>query len=236
MTCHKYINKIKMRKIELSAKLLNLITKKTNIDSWGNLEDSIEQALIKYFKISLEDLYKEEANFENYVYIYTDPSKKGKWKIEENKILDKEPFYVGKGKGKRLSKHLTITSNYKLNFRLNKLKSKNIEPEILIMHENIHNLLAHNIENKYISELRSQGVDLCNLTKQNDIRKYSKNIPLTQLNIESHRNNLILFALNNSKSKKDASEMLNISQRTLYRKIKNLKIKENKGKYYFQKL
>ncbi len=41
---------------------------------------------------------------EYYVYVFLDPRKPGKWEYN-GIIFDFQPFYVGKGKGRRINSH-----------------------------------------------------------------------------------------------------------------------------------
>lgn len=227
MTCHMKNN------ITLSAKLLNFLARKENISSMDELIEKIEYAILNYYKISLIDIYNEKVNFNNYVYIYLDPSKIGKWKLRDNYYVHHEPFYIGKGQAERNVSHIRYNSNFKMNQRLNQIKNNGFEPEIIITDKNLFSLLAHNIENKYIAILREQNVDLCNLTKQLNNKQYSNELSTAPLNIERNHNILILLALNNSKNKHDAAELLGITERTLYRKLKHLNLIQNGKQYSF---
>lgn len=69
-----------------------------------------------------------------YVYVYLDPRKKGKYVYGEFEF-DYEPFYVGKGHGRRWTNHLNkATSSNKNIFKLNKIRkiiSEGCEPIVI---------------------------------------------------------------------------------------------------------
>lgn len=106
-----------------------------------------------------------------YVYVYLDPRKPGKYNfdLEEMSFLY-EPFYVGKGTGDRLLKHLTEyekNKNYNpyKNSKINKIIKENKYPIILKYKENLLEKDAFDVEIKLILK----------------IGKKSKNGPLTNL-------------------------------------------------------
>jgi len=107
-----------------------------------------------------------------YVYIYLDPTKKGNY-IYNDFIFDYEPFYVGKGKGKRayvhLSKYRNDNKHNKLKYnKISKILSRGKEPIILFYSENLTELDAFNLEILLIEKIGlriyKQG-PLTNLTK-----------------------------------------------------------------------
>jgi len=236
-----------MRHVDIvSPKILNFLTKKFKIKNYEELVYKIEESLLNYYKISLLDLNKyndfekkeKKVNFDNYVYIYMDP----RYPIEPIEIYDGKkcsflPFYIGKGKDKRSKSHLYFTKNYKMFNTIEELKSLNLEPIIEIVYTGLTNLMAHNLENHIISDLRYKNIDLCNLTLQNNSKNYDKIIKIEELHIEKSKNQLILDTLNNTNNLKEASNKLGISERTLHRKIKGLNIEKHQyGRvFYFKK-
>lgn len=77
-----------------------------------------------------------------YVYAYLDPRKPGEY-IYGNYSFDYEPFYIGKGCGSRMSRHLWETeknnsNNYKTNI-IHKIKKLNLLPIIIIYKDNLTN-------------------------------------------------------------------------------------------------
>lgn len=75
-----------------------------------------------------------------------------------------EPFYIGKGTGRRYKQHLTDKPDYCHNKRLNQRISKIREmtgtnPEVKILHENLEETLAYDIEAKLIMEYGRKNYD-----------------------------------------------------------------------------
>jgi transposase-like protein len=89
-----------------------------------------------------------------YVYVYSDPRKKGEFVYGENKFKY-EPFYVGKGVNNRYLKHLTETEKDTENlfkFRvIEKIKSENLIPIITKVVINVEESEAYKIESELIN-------------------------------------------------------------------------------------
>jgi len=121
-----------------------------------------------------------------YVYVYLDPTKTA---IRQTNILTLlyEPFYVGKGTGDRwdFSKRMYDDENYFLRKKLKELKSKNINPYVLMLPCDSEND-AYALEFQLTSFL---GIypsnDMCNLRYGGlggfTLSEYTKNL-LKQLN------------------------------------------------------
>lgn len=114
-----------------------------------------------------------------YVYIYLDPRKSGQWQIN-NIQLTNEPFYVGKGKGRRAKSHLTMKSQHYKNNIIKKLLSLGLEPIVLKIEENLTEQIALDLEDKIIREIGTispiEGVKsgpLTNLKLDGPIQIYS---------------------------------------------------------------
>jgi len=91
---------------------------------------------------------KDEKRF--YVYVYLDPRKPGKYKYGEYEF-EYEPFYVGKGCGKRWRYHLNEAKNRnENNYKLNKIRKIindcGIEPIIIKYKENLDENVSLNLE------------------------------------------------------------------------------------------
>lgn len=97
-----------------------------------------------------------------YVYIYLDPRKPGKYKYGEYKF-DYEPFYVGKGKGRRYIVKQGRTEYFKR--KLNKIKKYGMIPIIIKLFDNISEKRSFDIEKQLIYEIEkvSSGI-LINMT------------------------------------------------------------------------
>jgi len=83
-----------------------------------------------------------------YVYIYLDPRKPGKYKYGDYCFLY-EPFYVGKGKGKRLYK-ISGRTKYFLN-KINKIKNYNLNSIVIKIKENLNEEESFLLESELIN-------------------------------------------------------------------------------------
>jgi len=103
---------------------------------------------------------------EFYIYAYLDPRKPGNYEYQDLHFRYK-PFYIGKGKNKRLFDHLdekTITNPYKTN-TINKIKKEGFDLKyyIIKLYENLNNDSANLLEIETIKKIR-----LKNLTNIDD--------------------------------------------------------------------
>lgn len=110
-----------------------------------------------------------------YVYVYLDPRKPGKFcypNIETTFLF--EPFYVGKGSGYRMNKHLNsveVGSKYVFNsFKVAKIKNilkEGLRPYIIILKNDILEKDAFDLEKKTIADIGRKDLNqgpLCNFT------------------------------------------------------------------------
>lgn len=92
---------------------------------------------------------KERANNKNehYVYAYCDPRKPGNFNYGEFHF-DFEPFYIGKGKGKRAFQHLRCNEHSKKAYKIRKILRLgfNLQPIILIQNLSDENACRKEIE------------------------------------------------------------------------------------------
>jgi len=102
-----------------------------------------------------------------YIYVYLDSSKSGKF-IYDDLEFDFEPFYVGKGSGKRYLNSKYLKGNSFKSNKINKLKSNNIEIKTL--------LLFNDIEDE------KKAYDLEKITIKKIGRRENKNGPLVNRN------------------------------------------------------
>jgi hypothetical protein len=233
--------------IKLSKNLISLLNniskeKSEEENKKVTISDLIEESIIEYYNISIIDIKNEEKiffpeieevefeeinnmNHPYYVYAYLDPDKKGVFQYEEY-YFNHEPFYIGKGSSKRYASHLTETHNKDLS---DKIKSLDKKPIIIKIESGLSKKEAYLIENNLINIIGKKIDKKGPLYNKISGKTFlEKNIERTFLDIESMKYLNILKALNKHKNIKKASSELGISERTLYRKIKNLKIKKNK--------
>jgi hypothetical protein len=159
-----------------------------------------------------------------YVYVYLDPRIRGCFNILLY-AFEYEPFYVGKGRNTRIA---DLTSrNSLVTDRINQIIKDNHTPvtqkimtgldkrEALFLESNLINMCGRVINNSgpllniaygYVSKLES-------LIDEN--------------NLEMNELNMIMTALNESISIRHAAERLGVSERTLYRRMKDHKITYN---------
>jgi len=94
-----------------------------------------------------------------YIYIYLDPRKPGKYEYGDYCFLY-EPFYIGKGKGRRLNDNSHRSVYFKN--KINKIRNCGLEPNVIKLFENITE------EKSFILES-----DLINLVGRKDLDKGS---------------------------------------------------------------
>jgi hypothetical protein len=214
----------------ISSQIKAVLVKMFGLVSEAQIVEKIETALLSYYNITLEDIRNtEECSYNAYVYVYADPRERGRWHLYGEEYIDFLPLYVGKGSGKRSEAHLSYAKNSDLDSTIQSIKKKGMKPIIRIYNNNCTDAMAHNLENYIIARLREQGVFLCNVTGQHNTSLYNKNIIVTSFNLDKLKTELILDALNLAKNRKEAAELLGVSERTLYRKTKDLGIRREYG-------
>lgn len=88
-----------------------------------------------------------------YVYVYTDPSQKGRFIINEKLVLLEKPIYVGKGKGDRHLhgiKNLLTEYNHRFYNKLRKLSKRYTNLHPIKIEQNLSNKEAIQIESDII--------------------------------------------------------------------------------------
>lgn len=101
-----------------------------------------------------------------YIYVYLDPRKPGNY-VYGDYSFDYEPFYVGKGTGKRKLVHLYESSQKRGDVhpkiaKIRKLKGLNLDPIIIEISELNNEIDAYALEQKIISIIGSdyiEGID-----------------------------------------------------------------------------
>jgi hypothetical protein len=230
---------------KLSSKLMDIADKEN-----CNISDLIEEAILKLYDISLCDiqnlgldaskitkleniassnikksLYASKEFLNNYVYVYLDPRYPGKYDVADYHFKCK-PFYVGKGYNDRKDSHLNKSHNDRVNDAIKKIKDNNLTPIVETLHDNLSSLEAHRLENNLIF-LINQKYELCNISGGKNYDECECYIGFMGFN----KNDYIIEMLNTFKTNKEVANKLGISERTLYRKIKSLKIIKKNGEY-----
>lgn len=132
---------------------------------------------------------KKENRFYNYIYM--DPTKPGIYPVKGlNIILKFEPFYVGKGTGNRLNKHLCGHSGRFMKDKIMSLKEKKINPIIYKLNNNISNSEAYENEKYLVKAIGRRDLGLGTLVNLTDGGKgMYGNIPskITRNNIKNSK-------------------------------------------------
>lgn len=104
-----------------------------------------------------------------YVYVYLDPYKRGNFNYGSY-IFDFEPFYIGKGSGKRFSMHLFkyYCFNNFLSHKINKIKNTNNTPIIIQYQNNLTEEEAYNLEYDMIKSIGRRDLNTGPLTNLTD--------------------------------------------------------------------
>ena len=218
--------------------LKNKLEKKENLKiSFSNM---IEEALLSHYKISIADFIKPDDVYyiesidittKYIVYAFLDLSKKVKLDTGIYKF-DYEPFFIGTNQQYREIANLDNKNNI-LNNKINELKKQN-DFGIKILFENLNKGESFSIAKKLIKCIGRIDKAEGTLLNKNNGNVRIKTSEKSELNLEKNIGVLLVNALNRYKSIKKTAEHLNISQRTLFRKIKFYSIKKNKktNNYY----
>ena len=123
-----------------------------------------------------------------YNYIYLDPTKPMEYKIKGLDIILKyEPFYVGKGTGKRLNDHKYGHSGKFMKSKLKSLKDKNIIPIILKINDNINEIEAYENEKFLIKSIGRRDLNKGTLVNLTDGGKENKGFKPSKRQINKTR-------------------------------------------------
>lgn len=167
-----------------------------------------------------------------YIYAYTDLTKPGRFTVETSVgsiTFDHEPVYIGKGAGDRMLAHQNGASNQRL---MELIEKSNFECKVILKELPSHS--AYAIESELIYKIgrldlgkgplvnESSGVHLPETDKSYDIGPY---------HLEFNKMIYVLKILNNTKTIKQASKVLGLSERTMYRYTKDYHLKKVDGSW-----
>jgi hypothetical protein len=96
----------------------------------------------------------KDSKKEYFVYCFMDPRKPGKYLYDDIE-LHYEPIYIGKGKGNRPKRHLTLYKKNKNRFysKIKKIISEGFKPIILLLKENLTEKESFIYEKNYIEKI-----------------------------------------------------------------------------------
>lgn len=175
-----------------------------------------------------------------YVYIFFDP-RKPKNVVIENLKFDFEPFYIGKGKKSRITRHLKENkkSHNELKFNiLNSIKNEGLKPIIVKIKENLVELEALKLEEKLIKQFgrKIDGGILSNIILGNyNIFRTKNSAPKKVSTKKISQYDLNGIFITNFESIKEASQKLNIGRTLISQSCrKEVKIVNNKWVFYYK--
>ena len=109
-----------------------------------------------------------------YVYILLDPRKPGKYQYRDSMVFDYEPFYVGKGQGRRCEEHFYYKDhpNERCSFKSSKIRKiyreTGLEPIIIKPYENLFEDVSFEVEKFFIKSIGRKELKKGPLTNMTD--------------------------------------------------------------------
>lgn len=164
-----------------------------------------------------------------YIYAYLDTTKPVNDVYETSMgsyHFNFEPIYIGKGTGGRGTSHQTGTSNMGLN---EVIKSGNFE--YIELEYGIPSHLAYLLESELIYHIGRKDLGkgpLTNLSAGINLVEAKNIAEIGPLHLEFNKLLHILKVLNQTKTIKQAADLLDVSQRTIYRYLKSYHIVRDK--------
>lgn len=168
----------------------------------------------------------------SYVYAYVNLDEPGYYRYNTSIGLFEffyKPVYIGKGRGDRMNSHQVNAKNQRLN---NIIKKGNWD--CFILKDNMSSHLSFKVETELIyliGRLDLKTGPLFNESAGIYLVESPNSASVGPLNIELNKILHTLKVLNETKSIKESSQILGLSSRTLYRYLKEYKIKKIEGEY-----
>ena len=129
---------------------------------------------------------------EYYVYVILNPLKHGKFNYDKY-CFDYEPFYVGKGKGRRKTNTLSEKKNCFKRQIINKIKSAGLMPIRIIVENNLNEYDAFELEKKIISLIGRRDLNIGTLTNFTDGGEGTSGIIQTDITKEKRKKSLVKY-------------------------------------------
>jgi hypothetical protein len=220
---------------EISFNLPNTIaTKLSNLSLKENcsIDTLLIEAITHHFNITIDDEIGNDGiiiEHPYYVYVYLNPLIAGPFIYGEH-TFNYMPIYVGKGYGERDTSHLSYAKNTTLSEVLAVIEKENLRPIVIRIADKLTSHQAYMTESKLIYEIGRVDLQKGPLLNKSSGIHYNPNTSPSTI-LEDSNMLLIISALNNHKTIRDAALSLGVSERTLYRKLKSTNIKKVNKKY-----
>ena len=166
-----------------------------------------------------------------YLYVYLDLEKPGVYNIDTSMgefMFKHTPVYIGKGADKRMEYHQTESCR---NQRL-KEKIKAGTYECYIIRKDLPSHLAYVLESELIYRIGREDLGngpLFNESSGVNLIEADKKSEIGPLHLEFNKLMRIIYVLNTSKTLKESSRKLGISERSVYRFIDGYRLKKMEG-------
>jgi hypothetical protein len=167
-----------------------------------------------------------------YIYAYVDLESPGNWEYDTSLgtiKFEHMPIYIGKGCGGRMEGHMEGSHNQRLD---ELIKRGNIEYFKINMLDNVTSHIAYRIESELIYLIGREDLGtgpLFNKSTGINLIESKNHAEITPLNLELNRLLYTIEILNKTKTIKEASRILGISERSIYRIKKDYNLEKVEG-------
>lgn len=167
-----------------------------------------------------------------YIYAYVDLESPGNWEYDTSVGTVKfshKPIYIGKGCGGRMEGHMQGANNGRLD---ELIQRGNIEYFKINLLDNLTSHIAYKIESELIYLIGREDLGtgpLFNESAGINLVEAKKHSQISPFNLELNKLLYVIEILNNTNSLKEASEILGISERSIYRIKKDYSLKKVSG-------